>query len=185
VPFPCTWLEQVHGVVVVVVDHPGAHAGVEADAAVTAAPGCALVVRTADCVPVALLADGGVGVVHAGWRGLVGGVVEAAVDALVALGIDRSSVRAEVGPCIRAGCYEFDGEGRHALAGRYGDQVLATTLWGTPSVDLVAGVGAALTVAGVNDVTVTGGCTACDTTWYSHRARADSARQASFVWLEP
>ena len=175
----------MHGTDVVVVEEPGQHAGVDADAAVTAVAGCTLVVRTADCVPVALLADGGVGIVHAGWRGLVGGVVEAAVDALAGVGVDRASVRAEVGPCIRAGCYEFDGEGRRRLAGRYGDAVLATTSWGSPSVDLVAGVGAALGAAGVHDVTVTGGCTACDTTWYSHRARAESARQGSFVWLEP
>jgi YfiH family protein len=181
VPEPFTSLRQVHGTTVVVVDRPGERDGVEADAAVTRTPGCRLVVRTADCVPVALLAAEAVGIAHAGWRGLLGGIVERAVEAL---GVDPASVRAEVGPCIRAGCYEFDGEGRRALAAHYGDAVLGTTLWGTPSVDLVAGVRAALDVAGVTDVHVAGGCTACDTTWYSHRARGDKGRQASFVWLE-
>ena len=180
-----TWLHQVHGRDVVVVGHPGEHTGVDADAAVTVVPGCALAVRTADCVPVALLAPAGVGIVHAGWRGLVAGVVEAAVGSLAELGVEPASVRAEVGPCIRAGCYEFDGGGRDELAARYGDDVLATTMWGTPSLDLVAGAAAALGAAGVRDVDVVGGCTACDTTWYSHRARAEQARQGSFVWLEP
>jgi copper oxidase (laccase) domain-containing protein len=94
-------------------------------------------------------------------------------------------VRAEVGPCIRAGCYEFDGPGREELAARYGADVLGTTLWGTPSLDLVAAAGAALGAGGVRDIDVVGGCTACDTSWYSHRARAEQARQGSFVWLEP
>ena len=182
VPPPFTSLRQVHGTAVVLVDRPGANDGAEADAAVTTTPGCRLVVRTADCVPVALLADEGVGIVHAGWRGLVGGIVERAVGALE---VDRASMRAVIGPCIRAGCYEFDGDGRSELADRYGSGVLGTTLWGTPSLDLVAAVRAALAVAGVGDADVAGGCTACDDTWYSHRARADAGRQASFVWLEP
>ncbi len=166
---------------------PGEHAGADADAAVTAVPGCELVVRTADCAPVALLADGGraVGIAHAGWRGLVLGVVEAAVVALDGLGVAPASVRAEIGPCIRAGCYEFTGDGRDEVADRCGDDVRTTTVWGTPSLDLVAGVRAALAAAGVERVQVIGGCTACDTSWYSHRARAEQARQGSFVWLEP
>ena len=174
----------MHGADVVVVEAPGQHAGAEADAAVTATPGCTLAVRTADCVPVALLAEGGVGIVHAGWRGLLLGVVESAVHCLADLGVAPASASARVGPCIRAGCYEFGGDGRDELAARYGDSVLATTVWGTPSLDLVAGVRAALTGAGVGSVTVVGGCTACDTTWYSHRARGEAARQASFVWLQ-
>lgn len=169
----------------VVVTRPGEHAGADADAAVTATPGCELVVRTADCVPVALLADGGVGMVHAGWRGLAGGVVEAAVASLAELGVPAASLRAEVGPCIRAGCYEFDGPGRGEVAARYGAAVLATTLWGTPALDLVAAAEGALAAAGVERVDVVGGCTACDATWFSHRARREVQRQASSVWLEP
>lgn len=183
-PGPCTWLHQVHGADVVTVSSPGEHAGIEADAAVTVAPGCALAVRTADCAPVALLGDGAVGIVHAGWRGLVAGIVERAVGALDDLGADPRSLRAEVGPCIRAGCYEFDGPGRDDVAARYGAAVLTTTMWGTPALDLVAAARAALAAAGVADVEVVGGCTACDETWYSHRARVDTARQASFVWLD-
>ena len=182
-PAPCTWLRQVHGVDVCVVAARGQHVGAAADAAVTAVPGCSLVVRTADCVPIALLADEAVGVAHAGWRGLVGGVVEAAVAALRELG--AGSVRATIGPCIRAGCYEFRGAERDEVAARYGDEVRATTVWGTPALDLVAGARAALAGAGVTEVQVAGGCTACDSAWFSHRARGEDARQGSFVWLEP
>jgi YfiH family protein len=183
VPRPCTWLQQVHGTDVVVVTRPGEHAGVAADAAVTAVTGCALVVRTADCAPVALVGDGGVGMVHAGWRGLAGGIVEAAVAALRDLG--ATGVRVTIGPCIRAGCYEFAGPERDAVAERYGDAVRATTTWGTPALDLVAGVRAALTAAGVTEIGTVGGCTACDPAWFSHRARGEAARQGSFAWLEP
>ena len=175
----------MHGADVVVVTRPGEHAGADADAAVTATPGCELVVRTADCMPIALLAPGAVGMVHAGWRGLAAGVLERAVQALGRLGVDPGSLRAEIGPCIRAGCYEFDAAGRDELAARYGDDVRATTVWGTPAVDLVAGATAALGRAGVPGVDVVGGCTACDRTWYSHRARAETARQASSAWLDP
>ena len=56
------------------------------------------------------------------------------------------------GPCIRAGCYEFDGPERDALADRFGDGVRATTTWGTPALDLPAGVRAALAEAGVTEV---------------------------------
>src|SRR6185295_8218635 len=84
---------------------PAEDAGVEADAAVTSVPGAAIAVQTADCVPIALLADGAVGVVHAGWRGLAAGVVEGAVQMLREAG--DGPVRAAIGPCIRARCYEF------------------------------------------------------------------------------
>ena len=83
------------------VTEPGEHAGTHADAALTVTPGCTLAVMTADCAPVALLADEAVGVVHAGWRGLLAGIVEQAVDAIRTLGAGPS-LRAVIGPCIRA-----------------------------------------------------------------------------------
>src|SRR5256885_1260185 len=86
VDLPWTWLRQVHGDRVVVVTEPGGGAGQRADAAVSARPGCALAILTADCAPVALVADGVVGVAHAGWRGLVDGVLERTVEAVLACG---------------------------------------------------------------------------------------------------
>ncbi len=161
---------------------PGEHAGVAADAAVTTVAGCVLSVRTADCVPIVLLGARSVGVVHAGWRGLVAGVVERAASAMGDRGDPPGS--AHLGPCIRVGCYEFDGPELAGLVARYGEGVRGTTTWGTPALDLPAAVHLALAGAGVRDAHDTAGCTACDRRWYSHRARGEVERFATTAWLE-
>ncbi len=79
-----------------------------ADAVVTALPGVALSVLTADCMPV-LFADpeaGVIGAAHAGWRGALDGVLETTLDAMVALGADRGRIQAVIGPCISQRAYE-------------------------------------------------------------------------------
>lgn len=84
----------------------------KADAMVTAVPGIALGILTADCQPV-LFADaqaGVVGAAHAGWGGAVGGVLEATVDAMVALGAGRDTIRAVIGPSISQASYEVGQE---------------------------------------------------------------------------
>jgi polyphenol oxidase len=164
-----------------VVTAPGEHAGTDADAAVTAVPGCAVTVRTADCAPLVLRGERSVGVVHAGWRGLVDGVVGAAVDALRAL--DDDVVDANLGPCIRPGCYEFAGTERERLVTRFGAEVAATTTWGTPAVDLPAAVRIALAEVGVDHLRDATGCTACDHRWFSHRARGELQRFATVAWI--
>ena len=129
VDLPWTWLRQVHGDRVVVVDEPGGGAGRSADAAVTDRSGCALAVLTADCAPVALLGSNGVvGVAHAGWRGLVAGVLERAVEVMRAAG--AGDVHALLGPCIRPGCYEFGADDLAQVARRLGDGVRGTTSTG-------------------------------------------------------
>jgi copper oxidase (laccase) domain-containing protein len=135
---------------------------------------------------VALLAPGAVGIAHAGWRGLVGGVVERTVEALCALGgLGAGELEALVGPCIGPESYEFGEAELAEVAGRYGDGVRATTAGGRPALDLAAGVESALRGAGVARVQRVGGCTASDPSrWFSHRARADAGRQGSFVWLD-
>lgn len=180
-PQPWTWLQQVHGARVVVVATPGEHAGEEADAAVTATPGCALAVRSADCAPVVLLGTRTVGVVHAGWRGLVAGVVAAAVEALRAL--DDDVVAAHLGPCIRPGCYEFVGPERDLVVERFGPSVAAATTWGSPALDLPTAVRLALAETGVAHLHDGAGCTACDRRWFSHRARGEAARFATVAWV--
>ena len=105
---------QVHGAAVVVVDEPWTPGhGPRADAMVTARPGLALGVITADCAPVLLAGDGVVGAVHAGWRGAVSGVLEAAVAAMARLGAGR--VAAAVGPCIGQASYEVGPDLRDAV----------------------------------------------------------------------
>lgn len=176
-----TWLRQVHGPGVVCVRHPGEHAGAVADAAVTDTPGCTLVLRTADCAPIVVLGHRSVAVIHAGWRGLLAGVVAGAVNALQDLG-DRP-LEAHLGPCIRPGCYEFDGPELAQMVDRFGSAVRTSTSWGSPAVDLPRAAGIALAEAGVPSVVDGSGCTACDDRWFSHRARADVGRFATRAWL--
>ena len=180
---PWTWLHQVHGATVVTVAQPGQHAGADADAAVTAVPGAALAIHTADCVPVALVAEAGVvGAVHAGWRGLAAGVVEATVDRMRDHG--ATDVQAVVGPCIHPECYEFGPAELDQVAATYGPEVRATTTAGTPALDMPTAVTVALHRAGVAQVDVVPHCTACDQRFFSHRARGDTGRQALLVWIE-
>jgi polyphenol oxidase len=164
----------VHGTTVVGVTKPSEHAGVEADAAITRVPGAKLAVRTADCIPVVLAADGAIGVVHAGWRGLAGGIVQKTIAEL------GSVARAYVGPHIRAGCYEFGAADLDDVARVLGDAVRATTVWGAPALDLTAGVRAALGDIPVEDA---GACTACTDVYFSWRARRDTGRFATIAWM--
>ncbi|HEV2768311.1 MAG TPA: laccase domain-containing protein [Acidimicrobiales bacterium] len=182
VDLPWTWLRQAHGSDVMVVRRPGEHAGRTADAAVTAVPGAALAVQVADCAPVALLGPAGVGAVHAGWRGVVAGVVGAAIEHMRLLG--SGAVRAVVGPCIRPCCYEFGADELDMVATALGDGVRARTTDGRPALDLPGAVQRSLAAAGVVEVVDEGVCTACSPRHWSHRARGDRRRQALVAWLE-
>ena len=108
----CT-VRQHHGSAAAVVEAPWRDGeGPAADAMVTRAPGLILGVLTADCAPV-LLADADarvVGAVHAGWRGALGGVIEAAVAAMTGLGARRERIAAALGPCIAQDSYEVGPE---------------------------------------------------------------------------
>lgn len=182
VDLPWTWLRQVHGPRVVTVTAPGEHAGAEADAAVTAVSGAVLAVQVADCAPVVLLADGVVGVAHAGWRGLVAGVLPATVEAMRALGAGQ--VQALLGPCVHPGCYEFGEAALTEVGSALGRQVAGRTASGRPALDVPAAVAASLASVGVPVDRSSSTCTACtpDGHW-SHRARADVERQAALAWL--
>lgn len=182
VDLPWTWLRQEHGATVVVVHEPGEHAGAIADAAVAVGPGAAVAVHTADCGPVLLRGDGAVGVVHAGWRGLAAGVVEATIEAMAAVG--APATEACIGPLIRARCYEFGVHELDLVAERCGPTVRATTAWGTPALDVAAGISAICAAAGL-EVVDEGTCTACSPHHFSHRARGDVGRQALVAWIEP
>ena len=83
-----------------------------ADAMVTRTPGLLLGILTADCAPV-LFVDPLrriVGAAHAGWKGAIGGVLEATIRAMEALGAERSDIRAAIGPCIAQSSYEVGAE---------------------------------------------------------------------------
>lgn len=163
------------------VREPGEHAGADADAAITATPGCTIAVRTADCAPIVLVGQRAVGVVHAGWKGLAAGVVREAVTAMRRL--DAGPVEARLGPCIRPGCYEFDGPELVTLTSQLGAAVATTTTWGTPAFDLPGAVISELGAAGVERIIDEAGCTACDRRFYSHRARGELERFATVAWI--
>jgi len=171
---------QVHGAVVVDVDGPHVLPG-DADALVSACPGIALAVLTADCAPVALSSPQGViGVAHAGWRGLVAGVVERTAEAMRRLG--ATDIEAVVGPCIHPCCYRFGTEDLAQVTARLGDEVASLDSDGHPALDVPAGVRRVLATAGVDTVTDVGRCTACGGGLWSWRARQDRQRQATVVW---
>ena len=174
---------QVHGARVVEVRAPGDGCGVEADALVTRRADTAVAVLTADCAPVALASpEGVIGVAHAGWRGLVAGVIGATVDAMSDLG--ATAIHAVVGPCIHVECYQFSPPDLDAAVALGGEALRGRDAAGHPALDLPAGVRAALDRAGVTLDDVAPACTACAPGYWSWRAGADRSRQATVVWSE-
>jgi YfiH family protein len=171
------WVRQVHGTAVVEVDGPGG--GGDADALVTAASSLPLLVLVADCVPIALVAGDAVAAVHAGWRGLLAGVVEEAVEVVRRRGGD--AVRAVVGPCISPAHYEFGAAELERVAERLGPSVRARTAGGAAALDLRAAVGASLARAGVADRTDVDVCTYESADHFSHRRDGITGRQALLV----
>ncbi|MCZ7413771.1 MULTISPECIES: peptidoglycan editing factor PgeF [unclassified Streptomyces] len=184
-PAAVVWMNQVHGAEVAEVDGPWGEAVPAVDAVVTARRGLALAVLTADCTPV-LLTDpvaGVAGAAHAGRPGLVAGVVPATVRAMVALGAEPSRVTARTGPAVCGGCYEVP-EAMRAAVASVAPAAHATTRWGTPSVDVAAGVRAQLAELGVGDVVGSEVCTLESDDHFSYRRERTTGRLASYVWLE-
>lgn len=118
IPDALNTLYQVHSADVVEVARPLDPDNLpKADGMVTAVPGIALGIATADCAPV-LFADAEAGIVgacHAGWKGALGGVVETTVLAMEKLGADRARIAAVLGPCIHQRSYEVGPEFRQAF----------------------------------------------------------------------
>lgn len=148
-------LHQYHSAECVTVDAPwdDDHRP-RADALVTARPGILLGILTADCAPV-LLADpeaGVVGTAHAGWRGAHGGVIEAVVTAMEALGARRTRIAAAIGPCIGQNSYEV-GDDFRAQFGADDDRFFAPGRPGHWQFDLAGYAAARLAEAGIGQVT--------------------------------
>jgi hypothetical protein len=184
-PGRVVWMNQVHrrDVAVVTPPGPGGLGGAPSpwgdadvpcvDAVVTGRRGLALAVLTADCVPV-LLADPVAGVAaaaHAGRPGLVAGVVPAAVEAMAALGARPERIIAVTGPSVCGRCYEVPEDMRAGVAAVV-PEAYATTSWGTPAVDVAAGVHAQLARAGVAHRESTGVCTMESRDHFSYRRPA-------------
>jgi polyphenol oxidase len=171
-------LKQVHGDRVITVTEPWKMgAGEAADAMVTDRPGLALGIITADCAPV-LFADSTTGVIggaHAGWRGAVGGVLEATLAAMEALGANRGQVTAVVGPCIGQNSYEVGADLRSEVLNRNPEDARffaegrRAERW---QFDLASYCAARLAASGVGQIAVTGHDTLADEArFFSHRRR--------------
>jgi YfiH family protein len=192
---PWAAVHQVHGNRVVRVTGAALGAGppeakprlADADGMVTTEPGIVLVVLTADCVPL-LLADPVnrvVGAVHAGWRGLAAGAVEAGVAAMAAAGADPASTVALVGPAIGGCCYQVGPEVADALAARY-PVARSTTRGGQLAVETALAARQALERAGLDPahVTVAGECTHhLPERYFSYRRDGRTGRQAGLIAL--
>jgi hypothetical protein len=186
-------VNQVHSADVIAVTSPPPAPLPNADALVTATPGVVLSVLTADCQPV-LFADvtaGVIGAAHAGWKGTLGGVLEATLDAMEGLGALRENTVAVIGPCISQRAYEVghdfletflaedDGYGRFFAAGPNG----------RPMFDLPALALYRLRAAGIGHAEWTRHCTYSDPDrFYSYRrathlGEADYGRLISTIRL--
>lgn len=180
-PVPWSWLRQVHGDTIRRVAEPGQHAGAEGDGLWTTETNCAIAVTTADCAPVVLVAEAGVATVHAGWRGLVAGIIEGAAAQLAASA--GAPLATLLGPCISPSAYRFGPDDLATVVDRYGSGVAGRTASGEPALDMPAGVAAACRAAGW-PVPAAPACTS-DPQWFSHRTRGDRARQTAVAWIEP
>ncbi|MFG2362292.1 peptidoglycan editing factor PgeF [Streptomyces mirabilis] len=185
-PSLVVWMNQVHGPDVAVVDGPWLSAEIPSvDAIVTARRGLALAVLTADCTPV-LLADPVAGIAaaaHAGRPGMVAGVVPAAVRAMVELGAEPERIVARTGPAVCGRCYEVPDEMRAEVAA-IESAAYAETSWGTPAVDVTAGVHAQLERLGVCDRAQSPVCTLESDDHFSYRRDRTTGRLAGYVWLD-
>jgi hypothetical protein len=177
------WGRQVHGAQVVSphgdVPADPSPSPVEGDGRITATPGIAPMVLTADCLAVIVAGRGGVTALHAGWRGLAGGVIGAGVSRLRELGV-TGPLEAAIGPHARACCYEV-GEEVHEVfaAAGYGEARIG------PNLDMTQVARRQLGEAGVSAVHDLGMCTMCSdpTLFFSHRRdRGITGRQAGLAW---
>lgn len=190
------WLEQIHGDTIVRADDVPLDASVRADASVTAASGVACLVMVADCLPVLLCDAGGraVGAAHAGWRGLVAGIVEKTAQRVAELArCEPGALHAYLGPAIGPRAFEVGDEVRDAfLAACIPSERDATghafvpheTAPGKHWADLYALARLRLARFGVTHVTGGDLCTVTDRErFYSYRRDRVTGRMAALVWL--
>lgn len=188
------WLAQEHGIRVVDAAEALKHkSSLNADACVSRTPGLACVIQTADCLPVLFSSDDGsvVAAAHAGWRGLVAGVLGATVAAMA---IETSAISAYLGPAISQQHFEVGGEVKEAfLAKAQPADQRSTEACFIPSKDRPNYYYADLyqlariQLHGLGVTRIYGGdfCTYADTErFYSYRRQGQTGRMASLIWIE-
>ena len=182
-PAEPAWVKQVHGTAVI--EAARAAPDAEADGVVAHDTGMVCAVMTADCLPVLLTDRAGksVGIAHAGWRGLAGGIVE---NVVLAMDEPPRDLIAYVGPGIGARCYEVGEDVRKAFVDR--DPAAARSFAprqnGKYLVDLYGLARQRLAAAGVAEVHGGEFCTASEERFFSFRRDRTTGRMASLIWLE-
>jgi YfiH family protein len=179
------WMNQVHGVRVETVDAPLSGAVDATDALVTSTPGLALVVVTADCVPV-LFGDarsGVIGAAHAGRVGAADGVVLRTIESMVSAGAHPADISVLLGPAVSGANYEVPEEMAADVEARLPGS-RTTTSAGKPGLDLRAGIARQLASVGITAIDVDPRCTVADRALFSHRRGAPTGRLASLIWME-
>lgn len=167
---------QVHGSNVIT--HRGGWEGLlrtgEADGHLAAERGIVLTVSIADCVPVFMAHPSGiVGLLHSGWRGTVGRIVDAGINAFGRLGLPPDELKVHLGPAICGRCYEVSADVRAQLTGQPVNRA--------GNVDLRSLIAEHARDLGVSDISVSPDCTKCDNDrYFSHRA-GDTGRQLAVI----
>lgn len=182
---PPAWLTQVHGNLVVPAPSAELPTLPEADGVVTFTVGQPCAVLTADCLPVLIAREDGsaVGALHAGWRGLLGGVLENGVAALAGT---EAAIHAWLGPAICQHCYQVDDRIRDAFVDLNQDAASGFCADGAGHwrMDLCALARQRLLAAGVTSITGGDLCTHCRSDlFYSFRHEGVTGRFATIVWL--
>jgi YfiH family protein len=188
VPSEPAWLTQVHGVTVV--DAASAHDAPNADASFTTQPGIVCAIQTADCLPVLLSDTKGrvVAAAHAGWRGLVNGVLENTVLHMRDAGAD--AIIAWLGPAIGPQRFEVGEEVREAFIERKnapGDAFKPIpNRPGKYLADIYLLARNALTKTGIEQIYGGDFCTVIDHhRFFSYRRDKITGRMASLIWIKP
>ena len=167
---------QVHGSTVIT--HHGGWEGLlrtgEADGHLAAERGIILTVSIADCVPIFIAHPSGlVSLLHSGWRGTVGRIVDSGVKAYARLGIAPDELMMHLGPAICGRCYEVSADVREQLTGETANR--------PGNVDLRSLIAEHARELGVTRISVSSDCTKCDNDkYFSHRA-GDTGRQIAVI----
>jgi hypothetical protein len=184
-PADPTWLAQVHGPDVAMLDHAPEGERPRADAAMASVPEKVAVVLTADCMPVFFTdrAGGRVAVAHAGWRGLAAGVLERAARSI---GAAPGDTLAWMGPAIGPDAFEVGAEVRAAFmqVDARADAAFRAHTPGKYMADLYALARMRLAGVGVTQVYGGGFCTRTDADrFFSYRRAQKSGRMGAFIWI--
>ncbi|MES1242885.1 MAG: polyphenol oxidase family protein [Acidobacteriota bacterium] len=181
---PVAWAKQIHSAIALPAQAGGCGEG---DAVYGNEPNLAMSVVTADCVPVLLAGpDGELAAVHAGWKGIVGGVIAETWRAIGGVG-GGPGWAAWIGPAIGPCCYEVGEDVAERIAAASGPEVVVPGPGSRPHADLPAAVRRQLAEAGVTEIHTIPACTRCETErLYSYRRQGKGGgRNIAFIWRTP